>query len=505
MRSATVLRLTIIVAAVVALEVICRLGYVQPISLIAPSQMVIKLAELVQRHVFWVQVQSTLKNIAIATVAAWVLGFIGGVVLHSLPRVRHAVEPLISSYYAIPFFVFYPLAVVILGMNDAPIIVMGVIFAVVAMMTSTMIGLDRIPSVLDKVGRAYQLGRIRSALLIQLPATLPHLFSGAKLALGYSVAGVIGSEFILSGVGLGYSIAFAYNDFDSRSMYAYLLFVLLFVALILTAVHLIERALQYRVGANWTVTAQPESETRTLPRWAEMLILAAACLAVWQAVFWWAGREAIASPAMTADKIVSLVQSPRFWTHAAETGRALGISLVVSCLGGALLGIWLGASRRAGEVAEPMIIALQATPKVTLYPVMLLFFGLGLAAKVAYGVIHGIIPMTLVTMQAVRSVNPALLRTALAMRLTPMQKLVTILIPATVPEVATALRLSFSVTFLGVMVGELFASQRGLGFLIMNSIGLNDVATIMAVTMLIGGFAFTVNGVLLSLDKRMHR
>jgi NitT/TauT family transport system permease protein len=158
---------------------------------------------------------------------------------------------------------------------------------------------------------------------------------------------------LASGIGLGYSIASSYNDFDNRSMYACLLFVLLLVALVLTAVNLVERSLQYQVGSSWSITAQADSKTTTLPRWVEALIGVTICLAVWQALFWYAGSEALASPVMTADKITALVQSPGFWVNAAETGRALGISLVISCLDGAVLGIWLGVSRLAGQVADP--------------------------------------------------------------------------------------------------------------------------------------------------------
>jgi ABC-type nitrate/sulfonate/bicarbonate transport system permease component len=304
---------------------------------------------------------------------------------------------------------------------------------------------------------------------------------------------------------VGYSIAYAYNDFDSRTMYAYLLFVILFVGLVLSLANLLERRLRYRVGSGWTITAAPSASVRPLVRAGEGMFLVLALLVVWQLVFYAAGSEALASPAMAAERLWKLLGTERFWANARETGRALGISLLVAWFGGGLIGVLLGANRRAGEVAEPMIIALQSTPKVTLYPVMLLFFGLGLAAKVAFGVIHGIIPMTLFTMNAIRTVNPALVRTARALRLTRAQTVGTVLVPAVTPEIITAIRLSFSVTFLGVIVGELFASQRGLGFMIMNSIALNDVSTIMAVTVLVVTFAILVNTLLLSLDKRLHR
>jgi NitT/TauT family transport system permease protein len=504
-RPATLARATILVAATLLLEALCRSGAIAPVSLVAPSRMVARLAQLVQEREFWEQTQTTLASIAIAVAAAIVAGFAGGAILHALPRLRRAMEPLIASYYALPFFVLYPLTIVIFGMNDVPIIIMGYVYGVVAMVSATLSGLDRIPAVLRKVGRSYRMGALSTALLIQLPATGPHLFTGAKLALGYGVAGVIGAEFILSGGGLGYAIAYAYNNLDNETMYATLLFVLLLVAAILAAMNWLERRIEFRAGAGWTIALAPLPAAGALERVASAAAVALALVTAWYLLHLLVGSEALASPGATLDRAIRLVQSDRFWMHAAETLRALGLAVLIACLMGGLIGIALGASRRAGEIAAPMIVALQATPKVTLYPVILLFFGLGIAAKVAFGVIHGFIPMALVTLNAVRSINPALLRTARALRLGRVETMVRVMIPATIPELVTAIRLSFSITFLGVMVGEMFASQRGLGYLVMNGIAINDVSAMMAITVMIGVFALAINVALLALDKHVHR
>ena len=71
--------------------------------------------------------------------------------------------------------------------------------------------------------------------------------------------------------------------------------------------------------------------------------------------------------------------------------------LLISLIGGLGLGVLLGAHRLSGEVAEPMLVALYSIPKITLYPVILLLFGLGISAKIAFGVMHGIIPVILFT------------------------------------------------------------------------------------------------------------
>ena len=66
-------------------------------------------------------------------------------------------------------------------------------------------------------------------------------------------------------------------------------------------------------------------------------------------------------------------------------------------------------------------------------------------------------------------------------------------------------KLRSGLTLLGVLIGEMFASQRGLGFLLMNAIGLNDGRTIMAITLMIAVVAVLANAALLTLDRRLHR
>lgn len=496
-----------LISVVLLIEVLCQTGVISPLQLTAPSRMVTTLAGLMQGAEFWAQAFKTVRNIFIAIIAATVLGFLLGLLLYRLPRLRRATEPIIASYYALPFFVLYPLAIVIVGMNDASIILMGFAYALVAMITTTLSGLDRVPPVLAKTGRSFRMGRLQTAVLIQLPATAPYLFTGLKLVLGYGMAGIIGSEFILSTSGIGFSIAFAYDGFESEKMYALLLFVILLVTILLTCVHIFERRSQFTAGSAWTVSTakQVSIEGGRLVRIAESVAVIACFFAIWQLLHYMVGSEALTSPVETWDRAEKLFATERFWEHAEETTRALGVALVISIVGGAVIGMILGWNRRAGEIFAPLFVALQSTPKVTLYPVMLLFFGLGFAAKVAFGAIHGIIPMTLITYNATKSINPALLRSARMMRLSVWQTFLFVFIPATVPELVTAIRLSFSITFLGVMIGEMFASVRGLGYLIMGGIELNDVSMMISITVLIGIFAVTINGALLALDNRLHR
>jgi len=221
-------------------------------------------------------------------------------------------------------------------------------------------------------------------------------------------------------------------------------------------------------------------------------VVIAVLLAVWQGIYAYAGDAAVSSPLVTLRYAADLLGSAAFWGHVGATLLAFAYALVISAFLGVAMGLWLGLRRFAGDVAEPVLAALYTIPKVTLYPVMLLVFGLGLSAKVAFGVIHGLIPVVLFTLGAVKHLPPV------------RQSAVFVLAPAVTPEIVSGLRLGFAVTLLGVLIGEMFASQRGLGFLIINGINAHNVRLTTSVTMLVILFAVAANAALLALDRRMH-
>jgi NitT/TauT family transport system permease protein len=141
-------------------------------------------------------------------------------------------NPVLLSYYSVPTFVFYPLLIVIFGIGQLSLTIMGAMFGVVAMISSTLTAIDRIPRVYGKVARVMCMNRWRTALRITLPAATPHLFTGVKLAVAYSVIGVIAGEFILATAGLGRRLSLSFNEFDNATMYGLILLIFIVVAII---------------------------------------------------------------------------------------------------------------------------------------------------------------------------------------------------------------------------------------------------------------------------------
>jgi NitT/TauT family transport system permease protein len=237
----------------------------------------------------------------------------------------------------------------------------------------------------------------------------------------------------------------------------------------------------------------------------DRLLVLAAILVLWQVTSLLVGSEVLTAPLATFAKVGALLRDADFATHVLETARAFALALLLSLCIGVLLGVVLGADRLAAEVGEPILTAIYAIPKVTLYPVILLLFGLGFAAKVAFGTLHGVIPVALFTMSGVRNVKPGWLRAARAMRLTRLQTARSVLLPAALPELVAGLRVGTALTLLGTLIGEMFASQRGLGYLLLQAMERNDPATITALALLLTIVATAASALLLALERRLDR
>jgi NitT/TauT family transport system permease protein len=231
------------------------------------------------------------------------------------------------------------------------------------------------------------------------------------------------------------------------------------------------------------------------------LILLAALLCLWQVCAMLLGARVLPGPWPTLVKLVAVIRDDDFPKDLRATCTAFAFGFAIAAVGGVAMGLVLGARRLAGDVMEPLLMALYAIPKIALYPVVLLIFGLGLDAKVAFGVIHGIVPITVFTMGAVRGMRPVYGRCARACRLTPLAYARYVLLPAAAPEVVAGLRIGFSLTLLGTLIGEMFASQSGIGHLLISAMTRNDALMIAALACLLFAFATAANLLLL----RWHR
>jgi NitT/TauT family transport system permease protein len=233
------------IAAVVVLEVVCRVGWVRPTTLIPPTAMVLAMVHALGDSATLGDFGLTLAEVAAATVLAAVLGIVVGLSLHALPRLRRAFEPFIASYYALPLFALYPVLVVVFGVGPGPIIATGVIYATMSVVVATLAGLDRIPTVFRKVAKVQRLGATATVLRVLVPACAPEIMGGIALSVGYAFVAVIASEFLLASRGIGHAIADSYNMFQTGRMYG----LVLALALIVVAINAALRRFRRRTEA----------------------------------------------------------------------------------------------------------------------------------------------------------------------------------------------------------------------------------------------------------------
>jgi NitT/TauT family transport system permease protein len=239
--------------------------------------------------------------------------------------------------------------------------------------------------------------------------------------------------------------------------------------------------------------------------WRGPLLMVAGLLAVWQGLYWIVSDVALRSPLATMAYTVTLLGRESFWPHILESATAFAVAIAIAVSMGVTIGLALGFGRLAGQVFEPMLVALYSIPKVTLYPILLLTFGLGISAKIAFGALHGFIPIALFTINAVRNVRPILIKTGRSLNYSTNDMVWRILIPAALPEIFSGIRIGLSLTLIGTLLGEMFASQRGLGHMLMNAIGLHNIDLIMSITFILIVFAAVVSSALLVIDRRLHR
>ncbi|HWG06592.1 MAG TPA: ABC transporter permease [Beijerinckiaceae bacterium] len=143
-----------------------------------------------------------------------------------------------------------------------------------------------------------------------------------------------------------------------------------------------------------------------------------------------------------------------------EIGTAYALAIVV----GVFLGVVIGATDFARESFFPIVLLLYAIPQVTLMPLVILVFGLGPPAKIAFGFSHGVFPVIVNVVAGMRGVNELYLRSARSMGASRADILRHVILPHIVPSLFTGLRLAMTLTLLGVILAELYVSTAGIGY-----------------------------------------
>ncbi len=190
-------------------------------------------------------------------------------------------------------------------------------------------------------------------------------------------------------------------------------------------------------------------------------------LAGWHITALLLATPALPTPAQTISVFAKFAPAllPDFLTSLGRLAASLAIGVAL----GAPVGLFLGRSRVAGQLFSPVLYILYPLPKIVILPILLVLFGLGGAPKIALVTITVFFQVVVVMRDAAAAIEPATLLSVRSLGAGRLALWRHVVIPATLPELFTTLRVSTSVAIAVLFFSESIAGSTGLGYFIMNS------------------------------------
>ncbi len=184
------------------------------------------------------------------------------------------------------------------------------------------------------------------------------------------------------------------------------------------------------------------------------------------------------------------------------TARFL-MAFAITAVLGTVVGLLAGrAHRQTFAGVRDVVSVLYSLPMAPFYPLFVLWLGLGTRSEVAFGVIHGVIPVILLTMTASACVPENYVSAGRAMGAGRGQRLLWVLLPAVTPQLVTALKIGAALSLLGVLLAELMISVGGVGSFIASRISSQQAAPLNAMVLVVCVGALAVNAALTSAERR---
>ena len=189
---------------------------------------------------------------------------------------------------------------------------------------------------------------------------------------------------------------------------------------------------------------------------------------IWEIV-WQSGRISplfFSGPSAVAARFVHELKNGSLLSDMAYSGRNFAVGFSLACIVAIPLGILLGWYRNFRLLVDPFLNAFYATPRIAFIPLIIIWFGIGMWSKVFIIFLAVLFPVLINTIAGVKNLDPDLLKSARAFCALDRQIFMTIALPSSVPFILAGVRQGVAHGLIGVIVGELFAGNEGIGFMI---------------------------------------
>jgi ABC-type nitrate/sulfonate/bicarbonate transport system permease component len=174
----------------------------------------------------------------------------------------------------------------------------------------------------------------------------------------------------------------------------------------------------------------------------------------------------MSAPSLIFNAAVQLFGSGEIYNDLYVSGVELFWGYFLSALVAVPFGIMVGWYKRMSYIFDPFINAMNATPRVALLPLVIIWLGIGVLSKVGIIFLGAVFPILINTRDGVKTTPLNLLTAARSFGASEWMLFKTVVLPSTIPFILTGLRLGLGRAIVGVMVGELYAATAGIGFMI---------------------------------------
>jgi NitT/TauT family transport system permease protein len=183
----------------------------------------------------------------------------------------------------------------------------------------------------------------------------------------------------------------------------------------------------------------------------------------------------------------------------------LTIAFVLAILIGVSVGLAVGLNRFAHRSFMPIVLLLYGTPQITILPLFVLYFGIGPASKIAFGVTHGMFPIMLTVTAGVQNIKPILLTSARSMGAGGWQIFRWVIFPHMIPSFFTGMRLAMTGVLLGVLLAELYGSTGGIGYFTNLFTQNFDPTKLLGLVSMLAAMAIALNELVRTAETRFSR
>lgn len=235
-----------------------------------------------------------------------------------------------------------------------------------------------------------------------------------------------------------------------------------------------------------------------------------AVLLVWQAItaFKLINPAIFPGPVQVLNAALTRVPLDDLLAHVGASLTRVALGFAIGGGLGIILGITSGWYRWLGKILWSPIEILRPIPPLAWIPLALLWFGLGESSKVFIISLGAFFPVLTNTYKGMVSIDPALLRVAQTMGLRGLRLLARVALPAALPDIATGVRIGWSLSFGSLVAAEILAASEGLGYLIMHARELGEISVIVYGIILIGLLNlltdYLINELILRRQLRWH-